>query len=206
MNIRSLWRSKPKKKGYFIHVPKTAGGSIRYFCKQVGFEIVGHDVRDPGYMPFHEYPDRQAYFSFCFVRHPAERALSAFRFLSQGGINEGDQLDAEKFVLPYSGDFNNFVKEELQNGEVIEQLHFSPQHQWITDQDGNRCVDFVGRFESLETDLNKITRLLRTEHFNLPVKNKSTLSAEGIDKAALAILEQVYAEDYQMFGYGRSTS
>ncbi|WP_181039953.1 sulfotransferase family 2 domain-containing protein [Aureitalea marina] len=197
-----LFKKTPKKRGYFVHIPKTAGGSMRYFSRHVGLEIVGHNLRDPNYQYFKDYEDRMSYFSFAFARNPLDRAVSAFQFLSEGGINEEDQKDAQQYVSPYKGDFNAFVHSELTKGEVLKQLHFMPQHNWITDSAGKLCVDMICRFENLEQEVTKLNQLLNiTKHFEMPLKNPSAKGKRIIDSKSESIIREVYYKDYLMFNY-----
>ena len=187
--------------GYFVHVPKTAGGSVRYFSRELGFEIVGHNLRDPNYLPFGMYSDRLHYFSFAFVRHPIDRALSAFHFLNEGGINDLDKADAEKFVTPYAGDFDSFVKTEVARGEVLKQLHFVPQTFWICNARQEICVDYVARFERLSDEIGKLSRLARRQGFQLPKRNTSTRPKTPISDEGIELLREAYKMDYALLNY-----
>ncbi len=201
MSDNSFKLRKEGQRGYFVHIPKTAGGSIRRFCREAAIVVIGHDLRSPEYRLFRSFPDRDHLFSFAFVRHPVDRAYSAFSFLSQGGINADDRNDAEKFVTPYAGDFNKFVEQEVTRGDVLQQIHFLPQFEWIVDEQQKVCVDFIGRYERLEQDYAKLVNLLDIGDHPLPVRNKSNKQQIEISPQSQDILKSAYARDFELFGY-----
>lgn len=186
----------------FVHIPKTAGGSIRHFCNQNGIYIIGHNLRGQGYeMPAIQYQRMQELWSFCFVRDPATRAFSAFRWLNSGGKVPGDSIDAEKYTMKYGNDFTEFCEQELLTGKALNQLHFLPQHEWLTTADGTIFIDQVFRFENLDGSYEKLKRLFVDTVTHLPKRNSGSINVTNIDKRALEIIQTVYKKDYELFNY-----
>ncbi len=92
--------------------------------------------------------------------------------------------------------------------------HFLSQHVQIRLEDG-RLPDFVGRFENLEADLNRVAAHLGMPAPALPMLNtragwQTTPDALRADRSAAkvplternkALLKQRYADDFKLFGY-----
>lgn len=191
-----------RARAVFVHIPKAAGGSIRHFCYRNDIRVAGHDTRDASFQRAFEIDGHADLFSFTFVRNPFQRAMSAFRFLVEGGIVEGDKVDSEKFVSKYDGDFEKFVLSEFEAGDVLSQIHFRPQSYWVCDGAGNLCVDFVGRYETLARDFGKITRLFGDPKYQLPVRNRSPDSVMlSMTPRVEAVLRSCYRKDFELFGY-----
>ena len=97
----------------FVHIPKTWGTTIIYlFSNQI--TPISYDTRDPNFKYLKNIEKEEHEFRFCFVRNPWNRVVSAFFYLSERGINSGDDLDAKRFIYKYKKDFNKFILEELQ--------------------------------------------------------------------------------------------
>jgi hypothetical protein len=80
---------------------------------------------------------------------------------------------------------------------------FMPQSRWICDDDGRVLVDFVGRFERLEADFAEVCRRLgRTAELpHLKKSSEGSGSRALYDRESAAIVEEVFAEDLERFGY-----
>ena len=66
-------------------------------------------------------------------------------------------------------------------------------------------VDFLGRFEQLETDFKQVAQKLgRPADLSLPVINKSSHKhySDYYTAETRAIVERVYRRDIEAFGYG----
>lgn len=183
----------------FVHVPKTAGISVARGL--FGSHAGGHF---PLFLYLWLYGSRRfdAMFKFAFVRHPEARLLSAFHFLSKGGMLETDRLWAERW-LSGCPSADAFVQERLPLDHVREALHFRPQTFFLTDpRHGRIGVDFLGRVEALDRDLAHVQSVLGTSA-TLPSLNRSGPRQGGatLSPASRRIVEEIYAEDYANFGY-----
>ena len=121
----------------FMHVPRTAGGSIVNELMKTNWVILGHDVTSPHYMHLSKFrkihPLKEAYFIGA-VRNPYDRLVSAYHFLKAGGDNEMDKKDAEKFINQFDS-FETFVLKQfswLKSRSTLKQIHLKPQYYWIT--------------------------------------------------------------------------
>lgn len=191
-----------KKEMVFMHIPKTGGASIGQLCASIGIGIIGHDLRNPNYISLAQYRrSRAEIFSFAIVRNPWDRLVSAYHFLHKGGLNPNDSKDADKYVTHYSG-FNEFVSGAFKDDAILAQLHFRPQYEWISDEDGV-IADYVGRFEELQLHVSAYLALAGLPDYKLQHVNKATHKhyQQYYSKASIDIVGDVYSRDIQLFGY-----
>lgn len=143
----------------FVHIPKTGGSSIGNLLKKTcPFRLIKH-TREKDLLLLYQY--KQKYnphcFSFTFVRNPWDRIVSAYSYLIKGGGNLGDKKDRDHYLSDYDeSNFEDFIVNELTKKRILKQLHFIPQYQWISDNKGNLVVDFVGKLEDFEKNMNKL--------------------------------------------------
>lgn len=199
---RDLLRGKRfSRPPLFIHVPKVAGSSIeKALFGTKG--AVGHQTA----LACRE-ADPEAYakgFSFAFVRNPYDRFVSAYAYLEKGGRNKYDHAWAQKHLMHY-GSFRNFVlalRDEKVKNEVLSWMHFIPQYRFITDEDENSMVDFIGRYERLQADFDTLKAKLGA-HGSLPHENASDrdLYQHYYDHETAQIIYDIYQKDFEMFGY-----
>ncbi len=181
----------------FIHVPKTAGVSVR---RALGIDHTPSSVHAT-YLDYHRADPRKCrdYFKFAFVRDPLDRVLSAYSFLAAGGMAKFDTERRARVLHGIDG-FEQFVHERLP--QVMHELHFRPQHEFLCDPSGTVKVDFVGRVERMERDFGAIRARLGIDG-HLAVHNSSAhdTSAQSYTPAMRAIVGQLYALDFSLFGY-----
>jgi len=177
----------------FIHVPKCAGTSME---RQV---FVGGNSHQ-GILEL----KRKAphYFWWGFIRHPADRCLSVYSHMSQlpcsafvlvdeqgrehstGGVSLADFMH----MLPYSYKRNMLTK---------------PMVSYLCDKSLNILVDFVGRYEQLQRDWEIVQNKIKVQPKPLPITNKSHHNSwrDTFTVEWLKIIEDIYSDDYQVFGY-----
>ena len=187
----------------FIHIPKVAGGSIRR--SSLAPQTVAHDSRSKNYHYLKDFKTTTTPFSFSFVRNPWDRCVSAFRWLASGGNSRADERDAQKYLLQYRTNFTSFIRYCKHNNDFLEQLHFKPQHHWICDDDGNILIDFIGRFESLQADFDRLCDILgspreKLRHNKKPKKPQPPYT-EYYNNETRKIIKEKYAQDIDYFGY-----
>jgi len=214
-----------KYKCIFIHIPKTAGTSIEQ--KLGHFTVKTRGIQDhspirdfepisiqfqlpenPGIMEKH--PDEEVknhprkkhdkpltqqefdrYFKFSFVRNPWDRVYSWYR----GVVRDG--LLRKQMKLENQISFDDFIKQY----EHIWPLN--PQTYWLKNHRGQICMDFIGRFENLNTDFAKVCKELAISDTTLPhllesgiVPYKEIYSATTKD-----FIYKKYREEINLFGY-----
>lgn len=190
-------------KNIFVHTPKTGGGSIRRAYDGANYwSMIDHDIRDENYKYLREYNLDESTFCFGFVRNPWSRFVSAFNWLKIGGNCEEDKRDQ----LTYLGkikNFDDFVTHCSDNTEILNQLHFKPQYEWICDDRGNILLDYVGKFENYQQDFLNICK-----RRNFPVrklrqanKSQSMNYTSYYTERTINIVADIYKRDIELFNY-----
>jgi len=206
----------------FVHIPKTGGTSIKdhlysygrdtSICIQrtrdaeqlratTGTTLNKHStaaqIRDVvGHQQF------DAFFKFSITRNPYSRTVSIFHFLKYNFRAWPNSAIMDRFET-----LEHFVTSKFFRRPGPGRI-FEPQFRWLIGDDGQTCMDFIGRSETLETDIAHIR-----EKLNLPLPapplrrrnvSKTFLAPPEADKitplVACAILER-YADDFRLFGY-----
>lgn len=165
----------------FIHIPKTGGQSVEHFFLSLhgmnwrqraplllrynpdparGPERLAHlrasEYARYGYISDEKY---QRYFKFSFVRNPWARLVSEYRY-------RGMEKEC---------DFRTFVTTRLPPPSAYSDAyrHIMPQYDFLHDDTGRLCVDFVGRYENLDDDFSTVCEKLGIENTGLPRVNPS---------------------------------
>ena len=216
----------------YVHIPKTAGQSIEQFfmgllnldwdqdrealCLQgnndlnCGTEKLAHlsasEYVDCGYLSEEEFA---GLFKFSFVRNPWSRILSEYRYR-----NYFHHLSFRDFVL------NKLPKP----GWDDKYRHVMPQYDMLHNPQGELLVDFVGRFETLQQDFDRVCEQLGITESSLPHRNRSDKKSRGLkrkiknylymngenrhqrmadfyDAETRAAVAGYYAKDIEAFGY-----
>ncbi len=215
----------------FIHVPKTAGKSVeQFFLNLLGSSweqratFLLRENADPllgperlAHLTATEYVEcnylSQAQFDraykFTFVRNPWARLVSEYRYR-----NYSHRFSFRDFVLgglPQPGMSDTY-------------RHIIPQYDFIYDSDGQKLVNFVGRFESLQGDFDKVCAELKILSGKLPYmdftkgrmgrikKNLQKIISRNYepfhdsykdyyDAETLEIVSSMYEKDIDLFGY-----
>ena len=191
-----------QEKSLFVHIPKTAGTSIHvslygvdkwvHFKAQTYRDLLGEAFLD-------------ACFKFCFVRDPYDRLLSAYTYFARGGWSGASALGKDlKRNYPT---FEAFVLDWLTEENVYRcrELHFLPQTVFVYDEHQRLLVDFVGRFESIREDFERLARRLGKE-VTLPHLNKSSSHESCMQHYNSAMIDRVnaiYRTDFEAFDYPR---
>ena len=189
-----------ENKCVYIHIPKVAGVSISESL--FGNQSAGHF---PMRVIEHGLGQAQTneWFRFTFVRCPWDRVYSGYRFLLGGGMNEGDRLMGER-INRESDSFTDFVLNWLNPARMAEFIHFREQFWFVASIDGSVKLDFVGRFENLAEDYEKLRGHL---DFGAPLQslNRTALKKKPLTDVytdeAVAKIAQLYARDIAQFNF-----
>jgi hypothetical protein len=185
----------------FVHIPKNAGTSIEnllfkhyhedkkkhiFFDKKLLHfnqhltlsEIQKHRVRGQSFFD---------YFKFTYVRNPWERMVSAAKYR---------RMTLKQFI--YS-DFSS----SQQSSNLDPDRHRLPQYDFLFDDSGNKLIDFIGRYETLQEDFDIICDKLKIPRQTLPHKNisKHKHYTECYDDETYEIVAEKHAKDIECFGY-----
>ncbi|MGH2760706.1 MAG: sulfotransferase family protein [Actinomycetota bacterium] len=137
-------------------------------------------------------------FTFSFVRNPLDRLLSAYT--QQVSAVTARKRIVQQHAIPSDATFADFVRAIAELPDEGCNVHVRSQHRSVTDEDGV-IVDYLGRFERLETDWGALV-----ERFGLPPlphRQKSTHRpyAEAYTPELARLAADRYARDIELFGY-----
>ncbi|WP_373353495.1 sulfotransferase family 2 domain-containing protein [Pseudoroseicyclus sp. CXY001] len=208
----------------FIHVPKTGGTSVAEALAPVGTGAgfgAGAALRralpgrlDPGtaWFQMHD-PARlvraklgpevwQSYRSFAFVRHPYAHARSHYAYIQTYRYRRWQQiakaLSFESFLRWRLAGPPHWAKSRT---GLFARL---PDQAWfLTDGEGRVIVDRVGRFERLAEDLAEICADAGLPAPALPHLRAGSGAGPEISDEAKALVQRLYARDFELFGYER---
>lgn len=201
--LKSLYIVDETKKFIWYVNPKVASRTIAKYLNLKFPEIYGEKRDDEvietyGYLPTSEYYD---YFKFTFVRNPYDRLLSVFMDKTKKVI--GTQWEIPFFAQFKEYTFEQFVKhlyEHINLNHNETNRHIRTQMSLANDAND---LNFIGRFEKLEEDLNSLNTLLGTEANSIENKNKTKhdhYSNHFTDDMKKMVYEMYY-EDFVKFEY-----
>ena len=192
-----------EKKLIFIHIPKNAGTSI---IKAMGVENLYMDKTIEEYKE--HYGDYwNEYKKFTVVREPIDRFISAYKFArmdESGWFSATGEEGLEKhhhYELCNEMNINEYISYLYKNPEKFNRW-ISPQTFIVSNENGEREIDYYVRYENLLEDLQKIG-IDKIEKLNSSkIKDEKTIE---LTKKSKNQLYQIYDIDYQNFSYTKDT-
>ena len=210
----------PNKKFVFVHNPKTAGTSIEqvlepysnYYNRSV-LEILRFRLNKYGilknwkYMHYHkhlradealEFISRESWnsmFTFGFVRNPFDRQVSIYLYKKRTNTVMSHDLIAKL------KDFKAYVH-ALVNEPELQRNRYVYQKNYFTDNNNNQIVNFVGKYENLSKDIDKISKAIGIK-IDLPWELKSNRMhyREYYDEETRKIMEEYVKPDLDAYDY-----
>lgn len=145
------------------------------------------------------------YFKFSFVRNPWDRMVSMYFFrLRTNSLIKVPRI-RKKFKGTPKIQFNDWLYEVFDPNSVYHHGNncVGSQLNFLTDRQGNMLNDFVGRFENLQEDFNKLCDLLTIPRRILPVRNstKHKHFSDYYNKDTVALVRKHHGVDAEYFGY-----
>lgn len=199
------------KKFIFVHIFKTAGTSIveslQRHCYRPGSTRPSNwrAFLCTGWNKIHRTPLKkhataldakaalhpsvfEGFFKFSFVRNPWDWQVSLYHYILDHPENHGHE--ATKAL----GSFRNFVFSRMESSFT--------QTGCLVDEKGALLVDFIGRFENLESDFSEVCRRIGVSA-GLPHTNKSARTGyrDYYDAETRDLTARLYTADIQRFGY-----
>lgn len=187
-----------------MHIPKNGGTTITTMLKRNSFfgrRVNEADERESGHETIVEFLDllgdrADEYFKFSFVRNPWDRFVSAYHYVCQ----RRPEMD----IVTSHDTFADFVKEFAASRDRFLGLrYFRPQWAYLIDDRGECPLDFVGRFERFDADVETVLKRLglrrRLMRHRKPTRRGDYRSYYN-DETRDAIAD-VYARDVTEFGY-----
>jgi len=156
-------------------------GKARYINKE-------SNLRNKYILTEKQYED---YYKFTIVRNPWARAYSWYKNVMR------DEFHLRKLNINNDMSFKNFLTRFAGKGLLKTQLY------WIKDFEGKVPMDYIARFENLSEDVNIVFKNLGLDHLSLPHKLKGAVDdyTNYYDEDSIAIIESVYGEEIELFGY-----
>ena len=198
----------------FIHVYKVAGVSIKNALQKYSHDpsklLINRSQRKLGInsnLPYYKYktfsPHINArllrkelpkkvynnFYKFAFVRNPWDWQVSLYSFMLKSKSHRQHE------IIKSMRSFDDYLKWRVNGNKRF-------QKDFVTDDDGNLIVDFVGKFESIEEDFKYICKNLKIND-SLPHMNKSPHKdyRAYYNCKTKKIIEDHFKEDIEFFGY-----
>jgi hypothetical protein len=196
----------------FVHIRKAAGSSIRDTLEPLSLvkptdnwsKIKSRFLRTE--KDYKKYAFRQhdsitvakrlmppelfeSYFKFAFVRNPWDRLVSEYEFIRRrpdhGRHSKVMKMGFEKYIVYQSKRFD------------------AHQINMLADKDGNLLMDFIGKFENLHDDWNRITDKLGIENKELTHRKKAGIKDYNsyYTDESRALVSELWKRDIEAFGY-----
>ena len=213
-----------KHKLVHIHIPKTAGTAIEKYFHDIGDmkwnpeSWFGQEKKNSRWYEYQHLSVEElrslanstfeGYTSFAVVRNPYSRMVSDYVWRQSiqkrnphSPTQFFDTFDAFLRAIPKN--INTHWADHVRDADKTWAnflIHTRPQYQYILDPARRSLVDEILKFEHLRTE---ITRLLNRcgLHIN-PIGLGSTRDIrEDYTRAQLDMINEIYAEDFNHFGY-----
>lgn len=173
----------------FVGIPKNASESIcKTLCDSTGVS------RNHNHTPIIKF-NYKKYYSFCVVRNPYDRFLSAYTYL-QYQPRWKKSVDEILIMLEKAKIFNIFnIK---YNFDIV----FAPQYLFICDEKNNILVNKIMRYEKLDEEWNNFQQKYKVE--NIQKKNITPNKRKIVKKLSNDQKKRIYnlyKTDFVLFGY-----
>ncbi len=132
------------------------------------------------------------YFKFTIVRNPWSRVYSWYRNVI------ADVNHQKKYNAPPNYPFDLFIKFHLHHPALRTQFY------WLYDSHGLIPMDFIGKFENLESDFSKIAETIGLNNPELPQKRytgKSQSYVTAYNDNTKDIVWKKYKQEIDYFGF-----
>jgi len=200
----------------FIHIPKTGGTSIQRVLAQYVKEEL-HKSRDSqikSHIPLSKLKEEieitgakraevKDQFIFAFVRNPWERVQSLYHYIITHDKNRNNRNWHLLRPQYENMGLNDWVLQEMTSWIT----RFTPWHSqdvifqqtdWISPE-----IDFVGRFENLQTDFDNVCNKLNIKPSKLPHKLKTNHPhyTDEFNSKASRFVAELFVDDIEQFKY-----
>ena len=186
-------RSCEKHEFHWYRSPKTGSSSLDFLFKKEGIITKGVYLSNPK-------------FSFSFVRNPYDRLLSCWKNKIHNAINIESKFCSPfcKVLARENISFKNFVKIITECDDLLYRTdrHWTP-YTTLFEYCKEEKLDFIGKFENLQNDINIVCDKIGIPRKQLPHKNKTKHKhyTEYYDDGTREIVAEKYAKDIEQFGY-----
>lgn len=211
----------PNYNAIYIPIPKVACSSIKEYLYRIIEPKVGlmkgrseHDVHArlfPCLHPSKLYKNN-GIFTFSFVRNSWDKVVSCYMDKVARNPKENTQWFTNGVYKPFMiyGDkfwkgmtFEDFVKSICSIPDHEADPHFRSQFTFLLDYKGDMIPDFIGRFESLDSDFVKIIKQMDCNEIPLVKRNvtKREVYREFYSEETRQLVRERYVKDIELFGF-----
>ena len=179
----------------FVKIPKNASSSIAKWmhvnCEQTVGQLPGHHT-------IASVEVLEGVKTFCFIRDPAERFVSACRWLMRGG-NQSEVETTFGDYLKGIGDESQVAQALFVDQRVRNYLHFRSQSYWIS-INGKVSVDYLFSYRNDSVWMSGVLSGLMKRDVSLPRINVSKTRSQSsqLTLSAQESIKEFYIEDYQL--------
>lgn len=152
----------------------------------------------------------EGYLRFSFVRNPYDRLYSGWVQDRFAATQSPRWQRAKAAIFERTGDdFGRYVVEHVRHADRLhawDWICWCPMHAFVC-RDGQPALDFVGRAEDVEGGLAELSKRLgipiaKAVDANVNVPPTAGLKhMEHYDRATIEVVNELYAEDFSLFGY-----
>ena len=180
-----------QRKFLFIHVPKNAGSSISHTLRNHGV-LTKRPTKHQTLQQIEQEHDLTGYTIFGFVRNPFDRLYSFYNYMRRR-----NKINTIKT-------FAQFVDKIRTNDTLFHSWKTIRHMQADYFKSDKYRVNFIGRYEHLNTDWNKVCELLNLELPKLPILNRYSIGEDYRLKYSdedHKFVQNYYMEDLTEYGY-----
>ncbi|MBI1733489.1 MAG: sulfotransferase family 2 domain-containing protein [Gammaproteobacteria bacterium] len=177
---------------FFVHINKTAGSSIE---ESLGIRFRHRTARQIiAEVGLEKWRNS---FTFTVVRNPWDKVVSHYSYrvqTDQTGMGDGSIAFAEWVREAYGRRNPRYYDKPKM---------FMPQVDWISGADGSILVNFIARFETLQTDFNTVCARIGRDPAELPHRKSSQRGDYRgyYDAETRGIVNDWFRRDVERFGY-----
>jgi hypothetical protein len=191
----------------FVHIQKTGGDSIR---TALGVELNDAHKHRTAVELRAIYGDVawRDFYKFAFVRNPWDRLVSWWSMVDglRPRFEAGEAPNAfQRYVLDRAKTFEEFLVncgDEISDADGRKYI-FRNQIDYLSDESGEVIVDFIGRFERLQDDMDQVSNRIGMDRVVLPRVNRSEHKSYRAyyTQETAALVADRYRRDLDVFGY-----
>lgn len=197
----------PEKKLIYLEMPKVANSAIKASMLKKEFpDAFSIQEESLKYTEHNLDSKHRSFYKFTFVRNPMERIVSCYENKYHGdprsiGISIKEYDNYLFGYIKKDRGFANFLFRIALIPDAYKDQHFKPQYRIVYDQDGKKRVNYIGKYERLNEEYQKIARKYDLEQLNVYNETQRKNYMEYYNRWTVYLVYLIYRKDIQYFGY-----